>query len=132
MFGAITLLLWLGVGSCSVLLFQLVDGMVITDMRTAAASACAIRVSGPYQFQRKEQTSVSFSPSPTLSSFSPPLPLSLSPSPSCIQALVPKPPSILCIVGSGVQARSHAEALRVHQSFSQVERTKLLLQEIHE
>jgi thiomorpholine-carboxylate dehydrogenase len=56
----------------------IVDGVMVTNMRTAAVSACAVR------------------------------------------ALVPHPPSILCIVGTGVQARSHAEALTVHHTFSEV------------
>ncbi|CAI7999104.1 Ketimine reductase mu-crystallin [Geodia barretti] len=56
----------------------IVDGVEITNMRTAAASACAAR------------------------------------------ALLQQAPRVLCIVGSGVQARSHAEALRIHHSFSEV------------
>lgn len=58
---------------------QLIEGAILTEMRTGAASACAVR------------------------------------------ALAPTPPSILCIVGTGVQARSHIEALRVHHTFTEVE-----------
>ena len=37
-----------------------------------------------------------------------------------IQVLVPKPPSVLCIVGSGVQSRSHVHAFRTCHSFNEI------------
>ncbi len=33
----------------------------------------------------------------------------------------PSSPKILCVVGTGVQARSHVEALRVIQDFEEVQ-----------
>ena len=33
---------------------------------------------------------------------------------------MPRPPQVLCVVGTGVQARSHVEALRAEFSFTEV------------
>ncbi|CAI7999106.1 Ketimine reductase mu-crystallin [Geodia barretti] len=79
----------------------IVDGVEITNMRTAAASACAARVRlNTSHCLHSHSTHFSLSPPP--------------------QALLQQAPRVLCIVGSGVQARSHAEALRIHHSFSEV------------
>ena len=128
-------------------LLQIVDGVMVTNMRTAAVSACAVRVSVSCT-QHTLTLSTPHSHSPphthtlhptltlpmvTLCALPPPPPPmihthTLHPPSGCVcyphssslQALVPHPPSVLCIVGTGVQARSHAEALTVHHTFSEV------------
>ena len=96
------------------------DGTVITDLRTAAASACAIKAGllGRGTFSSfLFLTSIRVVCSKHSNSFTA-LPAYAHPLP--MQALVPKPPSVLCIVGTGGQARSHAEAFRVCHFFTEV------------
>ena len=85
----------------SFLLPQLIDGSELTVMRTAAASASAAKVCHNLHHICLVEINFDF--------------LLLS-----VQSLVPSPPSILCIVGSGAQARSHVQAFRACHSFSEV------------
>ena len=80
----------------NIVFHQLVDGESVTTMRTAAASAVALKV-------------VSFS-----------LLFCTFPFFFLMQVLKSGTPKILCIVGTGAQARSHAEAFKLICQFEEV------------
>ena len=80
-------------------ILQLIDGTALTIMRTAASSAAAIKV--------ELSTLVCANALYPCHFF-------------LTQALVTSPPSVLCIVGSGGEARSHVHALRVCYKFREI------------